>query len=105
MPGPVSTSYPGPPSSKKGSQIVTLTCAFCGKEYPAGTPATKHKALTEHIFKCEKHPLGEVIECLGIVLDCVDYTAPIPNCKQTEMIGAVLPKEILERARKAIHLE
>ena len=33
------------------------------------------------------------------VLDCVDYT--IGNCRLNEMIGAILPSEIIEQARKA----
>jgi hypothetical protein len=34
-----------------------LTCAFCSWEYAAGTPASGHAALTEHVMECEKHPL------------------------------------------------
>ena len=34
-----------------------LRCAFCDAEYPPGTPATQHEALTEHVKVCEKHPL------------------------------------------------
>lgn len=39
------------------SQKYTLTCAFCGHEYPPGTPPTQHEALTAHVHACEKHPL------------------------------------------------
>ena len=35
----------------------TLTCAFCGSEYPRGTPPSQHEALTAHVLVCEKHPL------------------------------------------------
>jgi hypothetical protein len=44
-----------------GTPANVLRCAFCGQEYPAGTPATKHKALTDHIMQCEAHPLRAVI--------------------------------------------
>ena len=37
-----------------------------------------------------------------LVLDQVDYTSVVPGCRVNEMVGAVLPKEILERARKAL---
>lgn len=37
-----------------------LTCVYCGHQYPDGTPAAKHAALTEHIQKCEKHPMTEL---------------------------------------------
>lgn len=36
---------------------------------------------------------------LKLILDCVDYVRG--NCRVNEMVGAVLPTEILERARKA----
>jgi hypothetical protein len=35
----------------------TLTCVYCGKEYPPNTPASGSPALTEHIKTCEKHPM------------------------------------------------
>jgi len=34
------------------------------------------------------------------ILDQVDYTAG--NCRATEMVGAVLPKEVIKLAREAI---
>lgn len=38
-----------------------LRCAFCGHEYASGTPAAKSQALTDHVLKCEKHPLAKKI--------------------------------------------
>jgi hypothetical protein len=35
----------------------TLTCVYCGHEYPPGTPASQHELLDEHIRQCPKHPL------------------------------------------------
>lgn len=37
------------------SQVVT--CAFCGQEYPRGTPRHGDGELTEHIKTCPKHPM------------------------------------------------
>ena len=37
---------------------------------------------------------------LLVVLDCADYTAG--NCRVNEMVGAVLPKEVIEQAREAL---
>ena len=37
----------------------TLTCVYCGEEYPEGTPPHGSKVLTDHIKICEKHPLRE----------------------------------------------
>lgn len=34
-----------------------VSCVYCGLEYPSGTPTSKHATLTDHISKCEKHPL------------------------------------------------
>ncbi|MDB4871997.1 MAG: hypothetical protein JWL97_3001 [Gemmatimonadales bacterium] len=34
---------------------------------------------------------------LQVILDCVDYTQGA--CAPTEMVGAVLPKEVIEKAR------
>lgn len=34
-----------------------LRCAYCGKEYPPGTPTSQDEALTAHIRKCDKHPM------------------------------------------------
>jgi len=38
-------------------KTTVLTCVYCGHQYPDGTPAAKHKLLTEHIKICELHPL------------------------------------------------
>jgi len=35
----------------------TLTCVYCGHEYPEGTPPHGAQILTDHIRVCEKHPL------------------------------------------------
>jgi len=53
MPGPISQSYDPDPR--------VLTCAFCGVEYPPGTPPTQHEALTIHVWECKKHPLRKRI--------------------------------------------
>jgi len=35
----------------------TLTCVYCGHEYPPGSPSHGAAVLTEHIRVCEKHPM------------------------------------------------
>lgn len=35
----------------------TLTCVYCGRTYPEGTPPHGSQVLTDHIKVCEKHPL------------------------------------------------
>jgi uncharacterized protein len=38
----------------------TLTCVYCGHEYPQDTPAWGVDVLTEHIRTCPKHPIRTV---------------------------------------------
>jgi len=38
-----------------------LTCVYCGHEYPPGTPASNHAALSAHIKKCPQHPLAQAL--------------------------------------------
>ena len=38
----------------------TLTCVYCGKEYPPGSPTHGSEVLTEHIRQCDKHPMRAV---------------------------------------------
>lgn len=38
----------------------TLTCVYCGKEYPPGSPTHGAAVLTEHIRICEKHPMRAI---------------------------------------------
>ena len=44
--------------------------------------------------------IRELETTLQILLDAVDYTSG--NCKVSEMIGAVLPKVLIETARKTL---
>lgn len=39
---------------------VVLTCAFCGAEYPVGTPSAGAVVLADHIRVCERHPMHEL---------------------------------------------
>lgn len=38
----------------------TLTCVYCGQEYPPGTPTSGVSVLTEHIRQCSKHPMSKI---------------------------------------------
>lgn len=40
----------------------TLTCVYCGTNYPEGTPPWGSQVLTDHIKVCKKHPMREVEE-------------------------------------------
>ena len=41
-----------------------------------------------------------VRQALMVILDCVDYTSGA--CGLTEMVGAVLPEDIIIKAREAL---
>lgn len=43
---------------------------------------------------------AKIAQWLGVILDHVDYTNGA--CSITEMIGAVLPKEVIEQSRAAL---
>lgn len=43
--------------AKKLEAGRTLTCVYCGHEYPPGSPSHGADVLTEHIKVCEKHPM------------------------------------------------
>ena len=60
------------------------------------------RALSDAIQQIEqREEENEVLrQWLNVVLDCADYTAG--NCGVTEMVGAVLPKEVIEQARDAL---
>lgn len=45
-----------------------LRCAFCGTEYPPGTPPTQHEALTAHVKVCVKHPMRQVEAALEMCI-------------------------------------
>lgn len=42
---------------KSKPQGRIITCVYCGKEYPQGTPAAGSQVLTEHIKVCDEHPM------------------------------------------------
>ena len=68
---------------------------------PPGDPIDGAENEGRH-FPWEGEAVSEqqdVLIALRLVLDCVDYIGG--NCRINEMVGAVLPCEILKRARRA----
>ena len=59
---PPAQEKPAPVPTGEHSYVRILTCVYCGQEYPQGTPASGAKILTDHIEKCEKHPMRAVIQ-------------------------------------------
>lgn len=59
--------------------------------------AARQQAISETAKK-----MGELRAALASLLDCVDYTTTPPSCRQNEMIGAVLPRAVIDLARRAL---
>lgn len=54
--------------------------------------------LSDYLPKESK--ISTLQTALYLILDCVDYTSG--SCLPNEMVGAVLPKEIIESAKRAL---
>jgi hypothetical protein len=87
----------------------TLTCVYCGQEYPAGTPASGAdvQALTDHIKVCEKHPMRKAEATIakltaalaGLVgssrkdelesMEMMIRVSPVPDADKVGMINAI----------------
>lgn len=52
-----------------------LRCAFCGHEYPEGTPTHKAQALSDHIRVCPEHPIGKELRTIATTLERAEELA------------------------------
>lgn len=86
-----------------GGQIIT--CVFCGKEYPIGTPTHGSEILTEHIKVCERHPLrkaeGDVAILRAALVGLIGADTE-PELRQMELVIRSLP--IMPEAQKAVSI-
>jgi hypothetical protein len=55
-------AYNPPMASPPPAPRPVITCAYCGHEYPEGTPAFQHEQLTMHIRICDQHPMRKAEE-------------------------------------------
>ena len=78
-----------------------LTCAYCGKAYPEGTPPYGADALTEHIKICDKHPMGKLRKALADLVGA----STIEELKKMEETFRCIPgiEKDKIRALNAIH--
>lgn len=70
----------------------TLTCVYCGHQYPEGTPPHGAQILTDHIKVCDKHPMRKL-----------EQTNATLRKALVGLVGADTPKE-LEGMEAAIRL-
>ena len=71
----------------KGKTDNTLTCVYCGKAYPEGTPPHGSKVLTDHIKICPKHPMREaerkIMLLRGAIVGLIGGCETIVNSEDT----------------------
>lgn len=87
-----------------------LRCAFCGHEYPDGTPATKHEALRRHVRRCKAHPLYiEFMDYLRAECEAWGVDATLPDDAENPPLHlaarvALKQKEMKDRLAEAERL-
>ena len=85
----------------------TLTCVYCGMDYPEGTPPHGAQLLTDHIKVCEKHPLRQAeikiaklrLALIGLigaetkeelkVMECTLRSSQAPDADKIAAINAI----------------
>ncbi len=78
-----------------GKHIICLVC-----EYEAERAASPSATVPSIAPSTPSEFTNELRSCLALILDCVDYQRGA--CSVNEMVGAVLDKTVLERARKVV---
>ncbi len=87
-----------------------VTCVYCGHEYPEGTPAAKDALLTEHIARCEKHPMRELSVIVSLLEQTIEMNGwdafwvrlkGLPVSKFIGPLKSVLADRLGERRNKA----
>lgn len=86
----------------------TLTCVYCGHEYPQDTPAHGSQVLTDHIKVCERHPMRKAeadIALLRFALASLIGVDTEDELLQMEAALRVLPAPAADKAASinAIH--
>ena len=73
----------------------TITCVYCGFNYPEGTPTHGAPVLTEHIKTCSRHPMRVLEQKLNIAIFALKhiagfkYSAPIPARYTEEALAKI----------------
>lgn len=87
--------------------VNTLTCVYCGHQYPKGTPPHGAQVLTDHIKICDKHPMRKLEQdnvklrkaLVGLVgadtpkelegMEALIRTMPVPDEDRMNTINAI----------------
>lgn len=89
------TNQPSPEQTES-----TLTCVYCGQPYPPGTPSHGASVLTQHILRCDKHPMRKLRVALAELvgastlgdlasMEAMLRTIPTPDEDKRAMLNAV----------------
>ena len=89
----------GEEAARKHNELIDMaqqvTCAFCGQEYPRGTPRHGDMALAEHIKTCKEHPMRNtelVIAMLRAALVGLVGESNMAELKQMELVILAMPE-------------
>lgn len=75
-------------------RLKIVTCAFCGEQYPRGTPAHTADVLAEHIVKCERHPMKAMADRNALL------EAAALAVKRYLMCGSLVDADIADREHR-----
>lgn len=67
-----------------------LTCVYCGKQYPLGTPPWGSKVLTDHIQVCEKHPMSQLKKEKAELRKALIWLVGVESEKELEGMRTIL---------------
>lgn len=82
-------------------QVAVVTCAYCGQEYPRGTPRHGDGALAEHIKTCPQHPMRIVEAELAATRDDTQRAYDTANAAIEDKRQWILKVEQLRTDRDA----
>lgn len=87
---------------ERDSVATTLTCVYCGKAYPEGTPPHGSQVLTDHIKVCPSHPMRkaeEIILKLRLALEGVIGYSTQQDLLETKLGLKLIPMPEEERVK------
>ena len=87
---------------RKLTRENTLTCVYCGHEYPSGTPSSNAETLDTHIRLCVKHPLYEARERLARLEAALLDIKSKASCVDIQSYQREALQDIWQKARTAL---
>ena len=79
----------------------TLTCVYCGHEYPQETPTHGDGVLTDHIKICERHPMRKAEQDIALLRSALVGLIGADSAeelRQMEMTMRLLPAPAEDKA-------